>query len=145
MLTLLRVISLFCISLVGTMAQATPPTISTIKWGQVSVIDPDGSTKTYKDCKLFPTGSVAWDWRLTGTQHEPGIQVADFEEFINDVDIVILSAGMDKILRVQDATINFLKSKNKEYFFKETREAVALYNELVSQGKKVGALIHSTC
>ena len=116
-----------------------------------------------------PKGSKTWDWRITGTEHDPGIQVADLnipighQKFIDTVDIVILSLGMHKVLRVADETKDFLESKGiafwstdndtkdilaingKGYCMLQTEKAVKLYNELLEQGKKVGILIHSTC
>lgn len=125
--------------------EAKAPTIATLSWGTVTVKNPDGLVRKYKDCKLYPAGSQAWDWRKTGTEHVPGIQISDLADFIDDVDIVILSKGMDSVLQTKEDTIDFLKSKGKEYHLLPTKEAMTLYNELVAQGKKVGALIHSTC
>lgn len=124
---------------------AAGPVVTSLVWGTITVKNPDQSVHTYKDCKLSPLGSQAWDWGLTGTRHFPGIQIGDFSDFINAVDIVILSRGMDLMLNVQDNTIAFLKSNKKEYYLLQSKEAVELYNKLVTEGKKVGALIHSTC
>ncbi|KAF6332362.1 adipogenesis associated Mth938 domain containing [Rhinolophus ferrumequinum] len=41
------------------------PEIASLSWGQMKV---QGSTKTYKDCKVWPGGSRDWDWRETGTE-----------------------------------------------------------------------------
>ncbi|KAB0359676.1 hypothetical protein FD754_003832 [Muntiacus muntjak] len=41
------------------------PEISSLSWGQMKV---QGSTKIYKDCKVWPGGSRDWDWRETGTE-----------------------------------------------------------------------------
>jgi hypothetical protein len=41
------------------------PKIASLSWGQMKV---QGSTLTYKDCKVWPGGSRAWDWRETGTE-----------------------------------------------------------------------------
>ncbi|XP_052014340.1 mth938 domain-containing protein isoform X2 [Apodemus sylvaticus] len=39
------------------------PKIASLSWGQMKVQD-----STYKDCKVWPGGSRAWDWRETGTE-----------------------------------------------------------------------------
>ena len=118
------------------------PTVTELVWGKITVSD----TRTlYKDCKLSPSGSTNWDWNETGTRHVPGIQVADLEEFIDDVDIVILSMGMHGVLQVMHETEVYLKQKRKTYYIFLSDKAVELYNELVTQGKRVGALIYSTC
>ncbi|CAO2613767.1 Mth938 domain-containing protein [Lemmus lemmus] len=44
------------------------PKIASLSWGQMKV---QGSTSTYKDCKVWPGGSRAWDWRETGTEVPP--------------------------------------------------------------------------
>uniref|UniRef100_A0A8C8UKX9 Adipogenesis associated Mth938 domain containing n=2 Tax=Peromyscus TaxID=10040 RepID=A0A8C8UKX9_PERMB len=44
------------------------PKIASLSWGQMKV---QGSTLTYKDCKVWPGGSRAWDWRETGTEVPP--------------------------------------------------------------------------
>uniref|UniRef100_A0AAA9RUF5 Mth938 domain-containing protein n=1 Tax=Bos taurus TaxID=9913 RepID=A0AAA9RUF5_BOVIN len=41
------------------------PEIASLSWGQMKV---QGSTKIYKDCKVWPGGSRDWDWRETGTE-----------------------------------------------------------------------------
>ncbi|XP_009978580.1 PREDICTED: mth938 domain-containing protein, partial [Tauraco erythrolophus] len=40
------------------------PEIASLSWGQMKV---KGCSTTYKDCKVWPGGSRAWDWRETGT------------------------------------------------------------------------------
>ncbi|XP_039704070.1 mth938 domain-containing protein isoform X2 [Pteropus medius] len=60
------------------------PEIASLSWGQMKV---QGSTKTYKDCKVWPGGSRAWDWRETGTETavanpgpEPSLSSLHFQE-----------------------------------------------------------------
>ncbi len=146
------IIALPMINATGTKINTiTAPKITAISWGSVTVTDAQGAEHKYKDCLVYPTGSKNWDWRLTGTEHVPGIQIADLntpigrKKFIDAVDIVILSRGMHKILQVQGETLAFIESLGKEYHVEETEKAVKLYNTLVEEGKKVGALIHSTC
>lgn len=40
------------------------PEISSLSWGHMRV---KGCSSSYKDCKVWPGGSRAWDWRETGT------------------------------------------------------------------------------
>uniref|UniRef100_A0A3P9PWJ0 Adipogenesis associated, Mth938 domain containing n=1 Tax=Poecilia reticulata TaxID=8081 RepID=A0A3P9PWJ0_POERE len=42
----------------------TSPEIATLSWGLMKV---KGCSSSYKDCKVWPGGSRAWDWRETGT------------------------------------------------------------------------------
>lgn len=119
------------------------PRVDHLSWGSIQVSDPDAS---YKDAKLFPGGSRAWDWKETGTQHVPGIQPADVEELLDrGARVVVLGQGMFQRLRVQDATLRRLEEAGVEAHVAETREAVRVYKELREKGEAVGGLFHSTC
>ncbi|XP_066105519.1 mth938 domain-containing protein isoform X1 [Saccopteryx bilineata] len=73
------------------------PEIASLSWGQMKV---QGSTKTYKDCKVWPGGSRAWDWRETGTEHSPGVQPADVEEVVKKgVQTLVIGRGMSEALK----------------------------------------------
>uniref|UniRef100_A0A8C0CJI8 Mth938 domain-containing protein n=1 Tax=Balaenoptera musculus TaxID=9771 RepID=A0A8C0CJI8_BALMU len=73
------------------------PEIASLSWGQMKV---QGSTKIYKDCKVWPGGSRAWDWRETGTEHSPGVQPADVEEVVEKgVQILVIGRGMSEALK----------------------------------------------
>jgi hypothetical protein len=120
----------------------TAPRITHLEWGQVKVVGQDGP---YKDAKLFPGGSRAWDWNETGTRHEPGIQPADVEELLaHGVRVVILAQGFNRRLQVCAETLQLLQEKNIVTHVLQTENAVRLYNELRKK-EAVGALIHSTC
>ena len=55
--------------------------ITHLSWGRME-ITLDGQTLSFKDCKVWPGGAKEWDWSLTGTHHQPGIQLADIEEIL---------------------------------------------------------------
>jgi len=40
------------------------PEVKSLSWGHMEV---KGGACAYKDCKVWPGGSRAWDWRETGT------------------------------------------------------------------------------
>lgn len=117
------------------------PRVTECRWGRVA-IDQHG---TVKDAKLYPGGARAWDWRETGTRHEPGIQPADVAELLDHgVVTVVLSTGVYQRLRVCPETILLLKDKGVSCHVLPTPDAVAKYNDLI-ESEPVGALIHSTC
>lgn len=121
---------------------ARSPRVTRLSWGRLEV---EGREEPYKDAKLWPGGSRAWDWGETGTEHIPGIQPEDVDELVlNGAGRVILSRGMMRRLRVQDRTLEWLKERGVEAEVLPTREAVERYNELAGR-EPVGALIHSTC
>lgn len=104
------------------------------------------TSRSFKDAKLFPGGSRAWDWNETGTSHDPGIQPADVEELLEEgARVVVLSRGMNQRLQVQDRTLRHLREKGVEARVEGTKEAVRVYNELQADGKAVGGLFHTTC
>jgi len=120
--------------------QYISPRIESLRWGHIQT---DG--QTYKDAKLFPGGSRAWDWAETGTHHVPGIQPADVDELLeHDAKIIILSKGINERLQTCKETQIYLEEQGCEYFILQSKKAAQKYNELCSE-RRVGALIHSTC
>lgn len=121
--------------------QTISPEIVSLAWGSVKT----GDGNRYKDVKLYPGGSRAWDWNETGTRHTPGIQPADVRELLeHDAKTVILSRGINERLQVCPETEEYLKEHNVAYHILQTEQAVERYNEL-REREAVGALIHSTC
>ncbi|KAM7226636.1 hypothetical protein CapIbe_022781 [Capra ibex] len=119
------------------------PEIASLSWGQMKV---QGSTKIYKDCKVWPGGSRDWDWRETGTEHSPGVQPADVEEVVEKgVQILVIGRGMSEALKVPPSTVEYLKKKGIDVRVLQTEKAVKEYNALATQGIRVGGVFHSTC
>lgn len=119
--------------------------ITAIIWGQMEV-NVNGQLYKFKDCKVWPNGAKAWDWNLTGTRHRPGIQPADIAELLDKgIDVLVMSRGMELVLQTCPETIEQLKAKGIEYYLEETRDAVALFNRLVKEGRNVAGIFHSTC
>ncbi len=118
------------------------PYINYISWSRMDV---EGVGEG-KDFKLWPGGGRQWDWRETGTHHVPGIQPADVEELLdNGSQTIVLSRGMWLALQTCQETIALLDDKHIPVHIAETKEAVKIYNDLVSDGEAVGGLFHSTC
>lgn len=121
---------------------ARSPRVLRLAWGRVEV---EGVDTPYKDVKLFPGGSRAWDWSETGTHHEPGISPADVAELLeHGAQEVVLAEGMLRRLKVPETTRAFLQKNGVKLHVLPTRAAVKLYNQLCLQAP-VGALLHSTC
>ena len=124
-----------------TINEQKSPRIASCRWGRVSI---DGYC-TMKDAKLYPSGARAWDWRETGTRHDPGIQPADIIELIqHGAEAVVLSTGVLRMLRVSPKTLAVLQESGIRVHVVPTGEAVTTYN-LLRETERVGALIHSTC
>jgi hypothetical protein len=121
--------------------EPTSPRITGFSWGRLDV---DGD-RSFKDAKLFPGGAREWNWRETGTAHDPGIQPADIEELLeHGADVVVLSKGVMERLRICPETLEMLKNRGVVAHVLQTEEAIRLYNEL-QRHQRVGGLFHSTC
>ena len=122
--------------------QHSSPRIKDVSWGRLEI---EGRDEPYKDAKLFPGGSREWNWRETGTNHEPGIQPADVQELLDHgATVVVLSRGMKECLQVPHETLDFLKKQQISAHVLPTAEAVKLYNQLAEK-EPVGGLFHTTC
>ena len=119
--------------------------ITNFSWGSMEV-SIDGQTRIFKDCKLWPGGGHEWNWGETDTHHSPGIQPADIDEVLaQDVEVVVLGCGVFGRLGVTAETEALLREHGISYHIKKTKHAVALFNKLAQDGKRVGGLFHSTC
>jgi hypothetical protein len=119
--------------------------ITDLSWGNIEVTI-QGERHQFRDCKVWPGGAKEWDWNETGTQHRPGIQVADVEEVLaKGVDVVILSRGQNKRLRVKKETKEYLRDRDVRYHIADTKKAVELFNQLAREGERVGGVFHTTC
>ena len=119
--------------------------ITKLSWGQIEITT-DEQIHQFKDCKIWPGGAREWNWKETGTEHNPGIQPADIEEILeHDVEVVILSRGMLSRLGVCAETENLLRNRNITYHIEETKRAADLFNNLANQGTCVGGVFHTTC
>ncbi|MBN2419044.1 MAG: Mth938-like domain-containing protein [Deltaproteobacteria bacterium] len=119
--------------------------ITHLSWGKMQV-NIQGKVYEFKDCKIWPEGAVKWDWNLTGTKHDTGIQPGDIKDILeHDIEVMVLSRGFDMKMKVSPATEELLKSLGIEYYIHDTQKAVELFNSLFQQGKRAGGIFHSTC
>ena len=111
-------------------------------WGFVDV---EGLGRL-RDAKLWPGGGRGWDWNETGTHHRPGIQPGDVAELLeHGPDVVVLSRGRELRLETAPDTLSLLAAQQVEVVREETGAAIREYNRLALAGRRVAALLHSTC
>ncbi|HUJ59962.1 MAG TPA: Mth938-like domain-containing protein [Kofleriaceae bacterium] len=123
------------------MTKPENPRIASFRWGEIV----DAAGRTFKDARLYPGGVEEWDWRRTGTRHDPGIQIADLEDLLATApDVVILTRGVELVLQVPQATIDFACARAATVLVLPSGEAVAEYNRRIP-AERVVALVHSTC
>jgi hypothetical protein len=122
--------------------QERSPEIRDHGWGYIEI---EGVGRL-RDAKLWPGGGRAWDWNETGTQHQPGIQPADVEELLEHApEIVVLSRGRQLRLETSPETLALLTKRDVEVAQEETGAAIDEYNRLAAEGRRVAALLHTTC
>jgi hypothetical protein len=98
--------------------------ITSFQWGRI--VDSNGCM--FKDARIFPGGVEEWDWRKTGTRHDPGIQAMDLADLVEmKPDVVILSRDVDLVLQVPQATIDFARSYAATVLVLQSEQAVAEY------------------
>ena len=124
------------------MSADASPLVRKDGWGFVEV---EGLGRL-RDAKLWPGGGRGWDWNETGTHHRPGIQPADVAELLDrGADVVVLSRGRELRLETTPETLSLLAARHVEVVRRETGAAISEYNRLAAAGRRVGALLHSTC
>ena len=99
------------------------PRVLDLSWGRMEV----EGLGVAKDFKLYPGGGRVWDWSLSGTQHEPGVQRRDVDDLLNNgATVVVLAQGMQGLLQVPRSTIEYLEDRSIVVHVAETREAVRI-------------------
>jgi hypothetical protein len=118
------------------------PIIGENRWGKIEV----DQLGRFQDVKLWPGGGREWDWDETGTRHEPGIQPADVVELLErNPEVVVLSKGRELRLQTREETFELLGANGITVVQEETSVAIEEYNRLAQSGRRVAALIHTTC
>lgn len=81
---------------------------------------------------------------LFDTSHEIGEWEA--EKLVgNKPDLIIIGNGQDGAMEVKDDLIKKFKDLGVEVIVTDTSKAINVYNEQIQSGKRVNALIHTTC
>ena len=123
----------------------TETLITDLSWGNMEV-SIAGEKQNFKDCKVWPGGAREWRWGETGTHHIPGIQPSDIKEILEQgLEEIVLGRGQLGRLEVSPETEATLRESGVSYHIEKTKKAVALFNDLVREGKRVGGVFHSTC
>lgn len=120
-----------------------PLNIDRIKWGKIIVGD-----KEYHDILFFGDTLEERDYErlkeLFGTSHKIG----DWEVkklFSKDPEMIIIGTGWAGVVKVPPAIEKEAKHRGINLKLFKSPKAVKEFNKLTKEGKKVNALIHSTC
>ena len=119
------------------------PKIDQVKWGNVWV-----DKKKYHQVLIIGKKVLERDSKklreLFNTTHEIG----DWEKKLlvsGKPEIILIANGWDGVLKVRPEIKKEIKDKGIELKVLLTNQAVEEYNRLTREGKKVNALIHTTC
>jgi len=74
-----------------------------------------------------------------------GIQPHSVRPLLNKGFVFVLTTGFHDDLGVNKNTVKFLKDNGKDVVVVNSGNVMDTYNNLVKKGKKVVALVHSTC
>jgi len=119
------------------------PYINSTKFGEV-VID----NKRYNQVLIIGGSVIERDYKkleeLFGTSHKIGGW--EIEDLLKEnPEIIIIGTGQDGMMEVDEDILEDLKKRNIEVITEITPEAIKIYNGKVKAGKRVNALIHTTC
>ena len=108
-------------------------TINGKKYGQVVIVGDKISERQYERLKnKFGTSHEIGDWEI-------------LEIFKQQPEIIVIGTGMDGKLEVNPGLLALAQMKNIDVIVEHTPKVVTIYNDLIQKGKKVNALIHTTC
>jgi len=108
-------------------------TIDNIKYSQVLILENRVIERDYNKLKeLFGTSHKIGDW--------------EFNELIGGKpEVILIGTGEQGMLVVEDKVIHAIRDMGVEFIIEKTPIAINIYNERVRSGKKINALIHTTC
>lgn len=110
--------------------------VDAAKWGEVKI---DG--KSY-----FSDMYVYWDGR---TEARKKGHLFDIDEFVKllqkDPGIIVIGTGHNGVVKVPDEVLQMAENKKIELFMEKTPQAAEVFNAFVKEGKRVIAVIHTTC
>lgn len=119
------------------------PKIERVSWGKVKV---DG--QTYHQVLIVGDEVIERDKqkleKLFGTTH----QITDWERkklLSGSPEIILIASGWSGILKVDEEFKKQIGKTRVELRTILTPKIVAEYNRLVGEGRKVNALVHTTC
>lgn len=141
---------------------SSQPSVEANGWGTISLKVDDRSLR-FRDVAIYPNAAEEWDWRWnpqSPMHHVPGIRIQDVDQFLShspvQPEVIILSqgrghgGGLDNPgagqLQIESNVESHLRKKGfSEIYLLKTAPALQLYEKLRAQGKKIFALIHTTC
>ena len=112
--------------------------ITEFSFGRIVV---DG--KTYTDDIKIIDGKVISDWwRKKGHR----VEIEDISDILESKpDILVIGRGTPGLLKSTASLREYLAARHVELIEKKTPKAIAAFNQLFQQGRKVAAGFHISC
>lgn len=119
------------------------PFINSTKFGEVVI---DG--KKYNQVLIIGDLIIERDYerlkKLFNTSHKIGEWETN-ELLKEKSEIIVVGTGQNALLEIDKDFSNAMEDKDIEVISAPTPKAIQIYNEKVRAGKRVNALIHTTC
>lgn len=110
--------------------------IDSTKFGEVTI---DGKTY-YSDVTVF------WDGKIDFRQKEHVIDLDEFMQLLaRKLDILIVGTGQVGVVDVSRKVREIAEDRKVKIIELKTPYAIEVFNAYASQGKKVIAVLHTTC
>ncbi|MGB9707066.1 MAG: MTH938/NDUFAF3 family protein [Microgenomates group bacterium] len=119
------------------------PKIESVSWGKVKIDGREYHQVLIVGDKVFERDKPKLE-ELFGTTH----QIGDWEEELllsQNPEIILIATGWSGVLKVTENLKFKIENLGIELKTVLTPKIVSEYNRLVAEGKKVNALIHTTC
>ncbi|TKJ17119.1 hypothetical protein CEE44_01120 [Candidatus Woesearchaeota archaeon B3_Woes] len=97
--------------------------------------------ENYEDIKIIGDRVLPWHYIIHHTVTQQDI----VEIFGDDPEYVVIGIGTSRDVHVDKDVIELAKERNINLVIEDSEKACQKYNKLKQEGKKVNAIIHSTC
>jgi len=119
------------------------PHIDSTKFGEIIVDD-----KKYHQVLIIGDKIEERDWEKLKKLFDTAHKIGDWEIeklLSNSPEIIIIGTGQDGAMAIDDEIVKKFRELSIETITDITPKAIEIYNEKIKQGKRVNALIHTTC
>lgn len=119
------------------------PYINSTEFGSITIDD-----KKYNQVLIIGNYVIERDYskleKLFGTSHKIGTW--EVEKLLQESpDLILIGTGQSGVMEVNKEVLDKLKTSGAEVIVDITPKIIKLYNEKIKSGKKINALIHTTC
>ncbi len=110
--------------------------IDSVKWGEITI---DGKAY-YSDMYVY------WDGRAEMRRKSHLFDIDEFAGLLQkDPEIIVIGIGHKGIVKVPEEVLQLAEDRNLELFMEKTPQAAEVFNAFAGEGKRVIAVLHTTC